>query len=96
MTLLPLAGLICQFDLFLHNDFGILFFLFFLFQLAMTGLAYFIAAFVAKAATAVNLGFVVFIFGWIIQVSSAFWAVSHVIGLAVWMQLRVRYLLGCS
>lgn len=34
-----LAGLILQFDLFLNNNYGLLFFLFFLFQLAMSSFA---------------------------------------------------------
>ncbi len=44
----PPPGLILQFDLFLENSYGLLFFLFFLFQLAMSSLALFVAAFVRR------------------------------------------------
>jgi hypothetical protein len=44
----PPAGLILQFNMFLNNNYGLLFFLFFLFQLAMSSFAMFISAFVRK------------------------------------------------
>ncbi|KAL3145244.1 hypothetical protein ABBQ32_000989 [Trebouxia sp. C0010 RCD-2024] len=69
MSLLIIAfGAIFQLSLFLHNSFGILFFLFFLFQLAMASFAFLCSVPVRKATTAVNLGFLVFIAGWIMQV----------------------------
>ncbi|KAG2423312.1 hypothetical protein HXX76_015459 [Chlamydomonas incerta] len=60
-------GLILQFDLFLHNSYGLLFFLFFLFQLAMSSLALLLAAFIRRTQVAVYLGFTIFIVGWIMQ-----------------------------
>ncbi|GFR51512.1 hypothetical protein Agub_g13927, partial [Astrephomene gubernaculifera] len=60
-------GLILQFDLFLHNSYGLLFFLFFLFQLAMSSMALLLAAFIRRTQVAVYLGFTVFIVGWIMQ-----------------------------
>ncbi|KXZ51812.1 hypothetical protein GPECTOR_11g253 [Gonium pectorale] len=60
-------GLILQFDLFLNNNYGLLFFLFFLFQLAMSSMALFIAAFIRRTQVAVYLGFTIFIVGWIMQ-----------------------------
>jgi ABC-type multidrug transport system ATPase subunit len=69
LTALLLAGFgaMWQFDLFRRNNFGLLFFLFFLFQLAMSSLAFLLSTVVSKASTAVNLGFVVFVIGWIMQ-----------------------------
>ena len=60
-----------QFDMFLKNSLGVLFFLFFLFQLAMSGLAFLISTTVSKASTGTNLGFAIFLVGWIMQVRSA-------------------------
>ncbi|GLI66002.1 hypothetical protein VaNZ11_009613 [Volvox africanus] len=60
-------GLILQFDPFLHNNYGLLFFLFFLFQLAMSSLALVLAAFIRRTQVAVYVGFSVFIVGWIMQ-----------------------------
>lgn len=60
-------GLILQFRLFLKNNYGVLFFLFFLFQLAMSSFALLLAAFVRRTQVAVYLGFLVFIVGWIMQ-----------------------------
>ncbi|GLC34108.1 hypothetical protein PLESTB_000838300 [Pleodorina starrii] len=60
-------GLILQFDLFLNNNYGLLFFLFFLFQLAMSSLALLLAAFIRRTQVAVYLGFTIFIVGWIMQ-----------------------------
>ena len=58
-----------QFDMFLKNSLGVLFFLFFLFQLAMSGLAFLVSTAVSKASTGTNLGFAIFLVGWIMQVS---------------------------
>ncbi|GIL78966.1 hypothetical protein Vretimale_187 [Volvox reticuliferus] len=60
-------GLILQFDPFLHNNYGLLFFLFFLFQLAMSSLALLLAAFIRRTQAPVYIGFTVFIVGWIMQ-----------------------------
>lgn len=40
--------MILQLDCFLHNSYGLLFFLFFLFQLSMSSFALFICAFINK------------------------------------------------
>ncbi len=54
--------------MFLKNSFGVLFFIFFLFQLAMSSLAFLVSTAVSKASTGTNLGFAVFLVGWIMQV----------------------------
>lgn len=64
----PFPGLILQFDLFKKNDYGILFFLFFLFQMAMNSLAYALSTVIRKSQTAVYTGFLIFLVGWICQV----------------------------
>lgn len=65
--LITCFGLILQLRLFLHNSYGLLFFLFFLFQLAMSSLALLCSAFLRRTQTAVYLGFVIFIIGWVMQ-----------------------------
>eukprot|EP00246_Nothoceros_aenigmaticus_P013513 TRINITY_DN4700_c0_g1_i2.p1 TRINITY_DN4700_c0_g1~~TRINITY_DN4700_c0_g1_i2.p1 ORF type:complete len:623 (-),score=94.49 TRINITY_DN4700_c0_g1_i2:787-2430(-) len=70
--LLVIFGLIFQFDFFLHNDFGVLFFLFFLFQVNMTGLAFLISTFISKSASATTVGFFFFILGFLTQLVTAF------------------------
>ncbi len=59
-----------QFNLFLKNSYGLLFFLFFLFQLSMSSLALFCSSFLSRVQSAVYLGFLVFIVGWIFQTVS--------------------------
>ncbi|KAI7842323.1 hypothetical protein COHA_003963 [Chlorella ohadii] len=67
-TLLLIAfGAMFQFEFFLKNSFWIIFFLFFLFQLAMVSFAFLLSTLLAKASTAITLGFVVFLIGWICQ-----------------------------
>ncbi|KAL6751513.1 hypothetical protein V8C86DRAFT_2775895 [Haematococcus lacustris] len=66
--LIAIFGLILQFDLFLKNNYGLLFFLFFLFQLSMSSFGLFCATLVSKVQSAVYLGFLIFIIGWIMQV----------------------------
>jgi hypothetical protein len=61
------SGLLLQFDLFLNNNYGLLFFLFFMFLLAMSSLALFMASFISRTQTATYLGFTLFIIGWIMQ-----------------------------
>lgn len=52
LSLLLIAfGAIFQLTLFLHNSFGILFFLFFLFQLAMASFAFLCSIFVRKVCS---------------------------------------------
>lgn len=60
-------GLIFQFDLFHKNSFGVLIFLFWFFELAMTGLGFFLSTFVSKASGATFMGFIIFLFGFIIM-----------------------------
>ena len=57
-----------QFDMFLKNSFGVLFFTFFLFQLTMSSFAFMVSTAVSRASTGTNLGFAVFLVGWIMQV----------------------------
>lgn len=70
--LLVLFGMMFQFDFFLHNNFGILFILFFLFQLNMIGLAFMVSTFVSKSTSATNVGFFVFIIGFLTQLVTIF------------------------
>lgn len=65
-------GAAFQFAFFLKNSFGILFLLFFLFQWAMTSVAFIFSTFIARSSNAVYVGFVIFIIGWICQVVIAF------------------------
>lgn len=65
-------GAMFGFAFFLHNDFSVIFLLFLLFQWAMIGIAFILSAFVSKTSTAINLGFVVFLLGWVIQAAIAF------------------------
>ncbi|ONM04752.1 ABC2 homolog 15 [Zea mays] len=75
-----LFGMMFQFDFFLHNNFGILFLLFFLFQLNMRhpscflqlSFAFMISTFVAKAASATTVGFAIFIIGFLTQLVTTF------------------------
>uniref|UniRef100_A0A8R7RD17 ABC transporter domain-containing protein n=1 Tax=Triticum urartu TaxID=4572 RepID=A0A8R7RD17_TRIUA len=67
-----LFGMMFQFDFFLNNSFGILFILFFLFQLNMLGFAFMISTFVAKAASATTVGFAIFIIGFLTQLVTTF------------------------
>lgn len=69
---LIVTGLIMQFDIFIENDFGISFMVIFLFEMAMTGMAVPLSAMVKKSQTATNLGFIIFLVGWIIQIVIAF------------------------
>ncbi|GBG75807.1 hypothetical protein CBR_g21052 [Chara braunii] len=65
--LLVLFGMMFQFDFFRNNDFGVLFFTFFLFQLNMVGFAFMFSTFISKSSSATTLGFVVFILGVLTQ-----------------------------
>lgn len=64
-------GMMFQFSLYLHNSFGILFFLCFLFQFSMVGLAFVLSTFVNNSASARTAGFVVFIVGFLTQLVTA-------------------------
>ncbi|CAI9112240.1 OLC1v1012659C1 [Oldenlandia corymbosa var. corymbosa] len=67
-----LFGMMFQFDLFLNNNFGVIFLLFFLFQLNMIGFAFFLSTFVSKTSTSTTLGYYIYIFGSVTQVVTAF------------------------
>lgn len=67
-----LFGMMFQFDFFVHNNFGILFLLFFLFQLNMLSFAFMISTFVTKAASATTVGFAIFIIGFLTQLVTTF------------------------
>ena len=72
-TLFTIAfGAMFQFKFFLHNSFAVVFLLFLLFQWAMVGFAYILSTMISKTSTAINLGFVIFILGWILQTAIAF------------------------
>jgi hypothetical protein len=58
---LSIFGCIFQFKLFLKNDFGTHLLLFFLFQNAMTAVAFCLSTFVRSTSTATSIGFVFFI-----------------------------------
>lgn len=79
--MLSIFGLIFQFNLFLKNDFGLYFVLFFLFQCDMTAMAFFISTFVRTTTTATSIGFVFFIIFFI------FWFVVAIFGFPYGMYL---------
>ncbi|TKY73412.1 ABC transporter A family member 2 [Spatholobus suberectus] len=65
--LIVLFGMMFQFRFFLKNSFAVLFFLFFLFELNMTGLAFMLSAFIGKSSSATTVGFSLFIVGFLTQ-----------------------------
>lgn len=65
---LIITGLIMQLDIFLHNSFGLSFMTIFLFEMAMTSMAVPVSVAIRRAQTATNMGFVIFLVGWIIQI----------------------------
>ncbi|KAI3970659.1 hypothetical protein MKX01_024306 [Papaver californicum] len=67
-----LFGMMFQFDFFLNNNFGVLFFVFFLFQINMVGLAFLISTFISKASSATTVGFSIFIVGFLTQLVTTF------------------------
>ncbi|KMZ69207.1 ABC transporter A family member 2 [Zostera marina] len=67
-----LFGMMFQFDFFLNNNFGVLFFVFFLFQLNMLGFAFMISTFISKSSSATTVGFSIFIIGFLTQLVTAF------------------------
>ncbi|KAI4336023.1 hypothetical protein L6164_014601 [Bauhinia variegata] len=64
---LVLFGMMFQFDFFLKNSFGVIFLLFFLFELNMTSFAFMLSAFVSKSSSATTVGFSTFIIGFVTQ-----------------------------
>jgi len=65
-------GAMFQFKYFLNNSFAVVFLLFLLFQWAMVGVAFLLSTVISKTSTAINLGFVIFILGWVLQTAIAF------------------------
>lgn len=59
--LLCITGLILQLDFFTKNSFGLYFCLFFTFATALTAAAFFVSAWISRAAQARNVGFLLFI-----------------------------------
>ncbi|EFN57675.1 hypothetical protein CHLNCDRAFT_57211 [Chlorella variabilis] len=60
-------GAMFGFSFFTVNSFGVIFLLFFVFQLSMVSVAFLLSTFLSRSATAIILGFVVFLVGWIVQ-----------------------------
>ncbi|KAG8379146.1 hypothetical protein BUALT_Bualt07G0057800 [Buddleja alternifolia] len=67
-----LFGMIFQFDFFLHNSFPVVFLLFFLFQLNMTGFAFMLSAFISKSSSSTTVGYFIFIIGFVTQLVTTF------------------------
>ncbi|KAI3454641.1 hypothetical protein Pfo_011304 [Paulownia fortunei] len=67
-----LFGMMFQFDFFLHNSFAVVFLLFFLFQMNMTGFAFMLSAFISKSASSTTVGYFIFIIGFITQLVTTF------------------------
>ncbi|KAL0416478.1 UNVERIFIED_CONTAM: ABC transporter A family member 2 [Sesamum latifolium] len=67
-----LFGMMFQFDFFLHNSFAIVFLLFFLFQLNMTGFAFMLSAFISKSSSSTTVGYLTFIIGFLTQLVTTF------------------------
>jgi len=63
---LYLFGCLFQFNLFLKNDFGVLFLTFWLFGQAMIGLGFLVASILSRSATAVTIGFGSFLLGFLL------------------------------
>ncbi|BBN17980.1 ABC-2 type transport system permease protein [Marchantia polymorpha subsp. ruderalis] len=71
-VLLVLFGMAFQFYFFLNNDFLVLFFMFFLFAVNMTGFAFLLSTFLSKATSATSVGFFIFVVGFLTQLVTAF------------------------
>lgn len=74
---ITVVGLLFGFELFVNIDFGVLFFTFFFFSLAMNGLAFFLSSFLHTSASAMWVGVCTFFVGFIAYVVvrsvSGFW-----------------------
>jgi uncharacterized membrane protein YhaH (DUF805 family) len=69
LSLIAIAfGSAIQIDFFLNNSFGLIFLTLFMFQLAMVGFAFLMAAFIKRSSSAITLGFTLFLVGFIFQV----------------------------
>ncbi|KAL0416463.1 UNVERIFIED_CONTAM: ABC transporter A family member 2 [Sesamum latifolium] len=67
-----LFGMMFHFDFFLHNSFAVVFLLFFLFQLNMTGFAFMLSAFFSKTSSSTTVGYLIFIIGFLTQLVTTF------------------------
>ncbi|KAK4437089.1 ABC transporter A family member 2 [Sesamum alatum] len=67
-----LFGMMFQFDFFLHNSFAVVFLLFLLFQLNMTGFAFMLSAFISKSSSSTTVGYLTFIIGFLTQLVTTF------------------------
>ncbi|GMH31524.1 hypothetical protein Nepgr_033367 [Nepenthes gracilis] len=67
-VLTVLSGMMFQFAFFLHNNFVLLFLVFFLFQLDMLAVAFVLTPFLKKASNALTVGFLVYLFSIILQI----------------------------
>ncbi|KAK4264228.1 hypothetical protein QN277_025436 [Acacia crassicarpa] len=65
--LIVLFGMAFQLNFFLKNNFAILYLVFFLFELSMTGFAFMLSAFIRKSSSATTMGFSIFIIGFLTQ-----------------------------
>ncbi|XP_012080230.1 ABC transporter A family member 2 isoform X2 [Jatropha curcas] len=70
--LLILFGKAFQFDFFNKNNFAVVFLVFYLFQLNMTGFAFMLSSFISKSSSATTVGFSVFIVGFFTQLVTVF------------------------
>ncbi|KAK3226518.1 hypothetical protein Dsin_006380 [Dipteronia sinensis] len=67
-----LFGMMFQLDFFLNNSFAVLLFVFFLFELNMTGFAFMLSAFISKSSSSTTVGFSIFIVGFMTQLVTVF------------------------
>ncbi|KAH6797364.1 ATP-binding cassette A2 [Perilla frutescens var. hirtella] len=67
-----LFGMMFQFDFFLHNNFAVVFLLFFLFQLCMVAFAFMLSAFINKSSASTTVGYFIFIIGFLTQLVTTF------------------------
>ncbi|XP_058195608.1 ABC transporter A family member 2-like [Rhododendron vialii] len=67
-----LFGMMFQFDFFLHNNFGVVFLFFFIFQLNMIGFAFMLSAFITQSSSSTTVGFSVFIISFLSQIITQF------------------------
>ncbi|KAL4559228.1 hypothetical protein LXL04_031363 [Taraxacum kok-saghyz] len=67
-----LFGMMFGFDFFMNNSFEVVFLVFFLFQLNMTGFAFMFSSFISKSTSSTAVGFSVYIVGFLTQVVTVF------------------------
>jgi ABC-type multidrug transport system permease subunit len=60
-------GAMFGFLFFTVNSFALIFLLFFVFQLSMVSVAFLLSTMIKRSSTAITIGFVVFLVGWIVQ-----------------------------